>query len=249
MTTAISLVDQFASAIALVDRSNAVKSIATVSEYEKAKEDYKALIQHEKELDKQYNELQCVIDAKLAQAQKKKLSEQFDAAKKYLKNTPMLKYEQAEEAKRQAEERRLAAIAQAEADRETARLVAEQKAAFDKAEKERKAAEAIAAKTKDAEKRKQAEEAAQAASDRAEQAKQEAMAIRADAAAAPAVVVVVERTAPSVTRRMVPKFRVTNEAIIPRAYFSRDDVKIGGVVRSLRANHGIPGIEYYEELA
>jgi len=45
------------------------------------------------------------------------------------------------------------------------------------------------------------------------------------------------------------KFRIVNEALIPREYMQPDLVKIGGVVRSLKGGTSIPGIEVYEEVA
>ena len=47
--------------------------------------------------------------------------------------------------------------------------------------------------------------------------------------------------------RTITKFRVVNEAIVPRQYLSVDLVKIGGVVRALKQAANIPGIEVYEE--
>jgi hypothetical protein len=43
------------------------------------------------------------------------------------------------------------------------------------------------------------------------------------------------------------KFRITNEKLIPREYLKVDEVKIGGVVRALKANCAIPGVEVYNE--
>ena len=95
-----------------------------------------------------------------------------------------------------------------------------------------------------------AETAATEARIRAEAAAIEQQRIKDEAAAAPKVVVVLEKTAPTTAnRRMIPKFRITDESKIPHHFFTRDDAKIGGVIRSLKANHGIPGVEYYEENA
>ncbi len=237
-TKEVGFTRKFDSAITLIERVTGIKLIKTAQEFESAKTDYKTLIDYEKQLDEEYAALPCVIDAKIAQAAKKDLASKLEAAKKALKNGSMLAYERAEEEKRLAEERRLAAIAKAEADKETARLVAEQKAAWEKAEKARKAAE-----------KKGDEEAAESARQSAAAAAQAAKEIKADAAAAPAAVVVVEKTAPSVTRRVVPKFRLDDPMKLPRQYLKPDEVAIGGVVRSLRANHGIPGVTYYEEVA
>lgn len=47
--------------------------------------------------------------------------------------------------------------------------------------------------------------------------------------------------------RTVWKARIVNESLIPRKYLTVDTAKINSVVRSLRNQHGIPGIEAYEE--
>ena len=43
------------------------------------------------------------------------------------------------------------------------------------------------------------------------------------------------------------KFRITNEKLIPRDYLKVDEVKIGQVVRALKSQTNIPGIEIYNE--
>lgn len=50
-----------------------------------------------------------------------------------------------------------------------------------------------------------------------------------------------------VSYREVWKFRITNVNIIPREYLAVDEQKIGGVVRSLKENASIPGVEVYSE--
>lgn len=47
--------------------------------------------------------------------------------------------------------------------------------------------------------------------------------------------------------REVWRFRVVDETKIPREYLTRDDIKIGGVVRALKGATAIPGIEVYAE--
>lgn len=79
---------------------------------------------------------------------------------------------------------------------------------------------------------------------------EEAQAIINEPVAAP--VVVLEKSTPKVqghTRRMVNKYRVVNEALVPRQYLKLDDSKIGGVVRSLGLAANIPGISVYQEPA
>jgi hypothetical protein len=60
----------------------------------------------------------------------------------------------------------------------------------------------------------------------------------------------VEKTTPKADMRLyrqVWRFRIINEAIIPRDYLKPDETKIGGVVRSLKGKCKIPGIQIYEE--
>ena len=52
---------------------------------------------------------------------------------------------------------------------------------------------------------------------------------------------------PGMTLRKNWSFRVTNPDLIPREYLMPDLVKIGGVVRALKNQCRIPGIEVYEE--
>jgi hypothetical protein len=239
MTTAtkeIGFTKKFDAAITLIERVTGIKIIKTAGEFESAKQDYKTLIDYEKQLDDEYASLPCVIDAKIAQAARKDLATKLEAAKKGLKNGSMLKYEQEQERIRVAEQNRLAEIARKEQEAETARLVAEQKKAFDAAEKLRKAAE-----------KKGDEEAAERAREAAAAAAQTAKEIKADAAMAPVPVVVVEKTAPSVTRRTVAKFEIVDASKIPRQYLKPDEVAIGGVVRSLKMSAQIPGVRVWEE--
>lgn len=62
--------------------------------------------------------------------------------------------------------------------------------------------------------------------------------------------VVIKKDVPKVeglSFRTVWKFRIVNESALPRAYMKPDEVKIGGVVRSMKGATNIPGIEAYEE--
>lgn len=79
-----------------------------------------------------------------------------------------------------------------------------------------------------------------------------------DAAAAQAIIeepvyvppVVIEKTTPKVqgiSMQKVWKFRIVNEALIPRDYMTPDTVKIGGVVRATKGSIQIPGVEIYSE--
>jgi flagellar biosynthesis GTPase FlhF len=208
-TKEVSLPDQFLDAMTLVARVNALKVINTKEEYIAAESDYRTLITNEKKLKIQFDDLAIVKDYNRVYEQYQAMKADFAKSKKYIKDVPMRAYDDEQERIRQAEENRLAEIARKEQEAETARQVAEQKAAFEKAEKERKAAEALAAKTKDVEKKKQAEEQARQAEARAQQAREEAAAIKAEAAATPAPTVVLEKTHQGVTRRKVYKYRLT----------------------------------------
>ena len=235
-TKELTLPDQFKTAMDLVARVNALKVIKTKQEYDEAELDYKTLISNEKKLKIQFDELPEVIAYNKVYEQYQTLKSEFAASKKYLKNTPMLAYDNEQERIRVAEQNRLAEIARKEQEAETARLVAEQKKAYDAAEKLRKAAE-----------KKGDEEAAERAREAAAAAAQTAKEIKADAAMAPVPVVVVEKTAPSVTRRTVAKFEIVDASKIPRQYLKPDEVAIGGVVRSLKMNAQIPGVRVWEE--
>ena len=62
--------------------------------------------------------------------------------------------------------------------------------------------------------------------------------------------VVVKKEVPKVqgmSFRTIWKFRIVDEKKIPREYLTPDMVKIGGVVRSMKKQTNIPGIESYEE--
>lgn len=63
--------------------------------------------------------------------------------------------------------------------------------------------------------------------------------------------VVVQKTTPKLAGgpvyRTIWKFRIKNPALIPREYLVPDEVKIGGVVRALKNQTHIPGVEAYEE--
>lgn len=109
-----------------------------------------------------------------------------------------------------------------------------------KAEEDRLAAEAKAQAEKEA-----LEAAVQA---EAEGNQEEAVAILEAPVIVP--VVTIPKQTPKVaghTRRVVPKFRINDEAKLPRQFLMPDEKKIGGVIRALKAAHNIPGVAYYEE--
>ena len=158
----------------------------------------------------------------------------------------MEKYDREQEALRQAEEKRLRDIAEKE---EAAR----RKAELDRLEAERKAEEdrlmEAAAAAEKAGNQKQAEELAAAAVEVGETIAQEAAVIAAESVYVPPVVIpkTVPKMAGGPVYRTIWKFRIVNEALIPRQFMMPNEVKIGGVVRSLKKESNISGIEVYEE--
>lgn len=78
-----------------------------------------------------------------------------------------------------------------------------------------------------------------------------AQVVREQAAAAPAPVIVVESSVPKVSgiskAKETWKFRIVNEALIPREYMTPNMAAIGGVVRAQKKKCVIPGIEVYCE--
>ena len=81
-TKEIGFTKKFDAAITLIERVTGIKIIKTAGEFESAKQDYKTLIDYEKQLDDEYASLPCVIDAKIAQAARKDLATKLEAAKK-----------------------------------------------------------------------------------------------------------------------------------------------------------------------
>ncbi len=209
MIKELALPDAFKDAIALVARVTSLKIIKTKQEYDAADDDYRTLITNEKKLKIQFDDLQIVQEYNKVYGQYQGLKADFAAAKKHIKNGPMLSYDNEQERIRLAEQERLAEIARKEQEAETARQVAEQKAAWDKAEKERKAQEAIAKKSKDAEVRAAAEEAAEKSRAAAALAAQTAKDIKTDAALAPAPTVILPKEHQGVSRRRVFKYILT----------------------------------------
>lgn len=81
-----------------------------------------------------------------------------------------------------------------------------------------------------------------------EDAKQEAEAIISQPVYVPPVVLAKETPkVQGLSFRTITKFRIDNEALIPRQYLEPNMVKIGGVVRALKQAANIPGITVYEE--
>lgn len=164
----------------------------------------------EKELESEYKNHPTIIQAREIQKIKSELAEILETGRKTAKGRQMA-WEDAEEAKRRAEESRLAAEAKKRADDE-----------------------ALAA----------AKLAQEQGNDK------EAVAVLEAAITAPAPIVVIPKTAPkTINRRTVKKFRIVNAAIIPKEFLKPDEVKIGGVVRSMGLAASIPGVEVWEENA
>lgn len=227
------------SAVALVDSIKGLV-INTAQEYLVAKDKLETIRALEKELEAEYKSHPVIVEAKKLQADKGELAEMLETARKSIKNGAMLTYERAEEEKRRAEEARIAAELKAKADEEAARL----------AEIKRKEADAARKEAERAKKRGD-ELAAAEATRRQEEAKAEQERIKAEAALAVNPVVVLEKTTPTVSRRMIAKFRVVNELAVNRDYLTPDMVKIGKVVRALgkSAAGAVGGIEVWEEPA
>ena len=209
--------------------------INTEIEFSKAEQTLKTIRELEKELAAEYAAHPVIVEAKRLQGIKGDIAALLENARKGLKNGAMLRYELAAEKKRLAEEQRLNKIAQEAAAKENARILADQKEEFDRLERERKAA-----------KKKGDENAAAQAAASAAAIKAQVVELKANPIVA--ATVVIEKSTPSVPRRSIPKWRIKDASKIPCLYHANNDTKISGVVRSLRENHGIPGIEYYEEL-
>jgi hypothetical protein len=67
---------------------------------------------------------------------------------------------------------------------------------------------------------------------------------------APAPVVALPTETPRIAgfaKRTIWRFRIVNPELVPREYLSPDELKIGGVVRSLKGATKIPGVQVYEE--
>ena len=158
------------------------------------------------------------------------------------------------------EERRLAQIEQDRINRE-ARIAQSQKAEEERRENERIAKEQREAREKELEAQRKAGEIgkreqarlARLAAEQEESAKKEAAAL-AEQTAAAAPVVTVKAAIPTmqgVASRQNWKFRITDEARIPRLYCKPDEVAIGNTVRKLkdkvRTEALIPGIEVWSE--
>lgn len=163
-----------------------------------------------KQADESFNKIikKAYETHKQAVAEKAKIYDPLKRAYVFVKGL-MEKYDAAQEAIRQAEERRLREIAR-------------------KAEEERRLQEAI--------------EAEQNGETEISEA------ILEEPVYTPPIII--QKEIPKVAGisfREVWKFRIKNPDIIPKMYMLPDMVKIGGVVRSMKEQANIPGVEVYSE--
>jgi len=205
-------------ALSIVDQAAAVKVVDPAS-YMAAGELFKAIVEMMKEVDSTFDP---IIEAahrshKAALAQKKKYFDPLDKAKRGVKSL-MAAYDQEQERKRREEEARLREIAR-------------------KQEEERKLAEALAAEA----------EMKRRGADKAEIEQETAAIMEEETYIPPPVVPKATPKVEGVSFRTAWKFRVLDVSALPRTYMTPDMVKIGGVVRSMKADTNIPGIEVYEE--
>lgn len=171
-----------------------------------------------KELEAEYKAHPAIIEAKRLQSFKCDLDKVLENTDKELKQK-QFRFEEAEAAKRRAEEQRMAAEMKRKADEEAAIL----------AEIERKKADAARAEAARARKRGD-EEATRLAMEKQAAGKAEAERIKAEAAAAVMPEVVLPDTTPKAKSRAAWKFRLTGKTV-PPAYTVPDEVKIGKMVR------------------
>lgn len=196
-------------------------TILTAATYDEAGEMLRGIKALRKEIDATFTPIITKAhDAhKEACAQKKRAEAPLAEAEAILKQG-LIGYQTVQEQIRQADERRLQAIARQE--EETRRL--DEAAAL--------------------------ERAASAAIDLTEgfQLRREAEALLEQPIVAP--VVTLASSTPKlagISYREVWKFRVTDPALVPREYLAIDEQKIGGVVRALKGAATIPGIQAYAE--
>lgn len=166
-------------------------------------------------------------------------AEKLAEAEKAIKSA-CIGYQQEQERIRREEQRKAEEAARKERERlERLRIAAEQKAREKEAELRRQAAEADAAERAKIEARMRAD-AEKAAAKQAE----------IDARAASVIAPVIHREAPKVeglSTRTVWKFRITDARQLPPEYTIPDEKKIGQVVRALKGDTSIPGVEVYAE--
>lgn len=184
-------------------------------------------------------------------ANEKSFTDRLDAFEAAGKRA-IIAYDQVEEQKRQAEQRRLQAIAdeaarkeREKAEQEAARQRQIEEEARAKAESARKAAESA-----NAEERARLLREAEAADRKAAAANAKADAKAEDAAAVIAPVVQVAAAAPrqqGEATRSIWKCRVVDVAAIPREYMVPNEKALDGIAKATKGAIKIAGVEFYEE--
>jgi hypothetical protein len=81
----------------------------------------------------------------------------------------------------------------------------------------------------------------------AEQATAAAQALGLEAKLVPAVILAPEAKLADIGRRENWQYRVTDIDLVPREYLCLDEKKVGGVVKAMKRDTAIPGIEVYDE--
>jgi hypothetical protein len=117
-----------------------------------------------------------------------------------------------------------------------------------KAEQDRLQREAEQQESLNAQKREQDRLAAEAALLEQQGQPELAAAVIEQAITAPAPVVVLPSFVPKdLPKRLVYKWRVINEALIPREFLTRDDKKLTAYSNAMKGAARVPGIEFYTE--
>lgn len=223
-TKDIGFQDKLNAAVLLVDKFKKLV-IKTSDQMLAAKADLETIRRYEKELDEEYRSHPVIIEAKRLQEIKGDIACLLENARKDLKNGPMLRYEQEQDEKLRAEEKRIADEMRKENEARAARIAKEL---------EKEAAEAK--KRGDAE--------------AARKAKEEAAQVKADAATTVIPTVVLPNNTPKETRRKVTKWRMKDATKVNRDFLAPDEVLIGKTVRAMgkMAETVVGGIETWEEL-
>lgn len=170
-------------------------------------------------------------------------SERLERAKGQIKRA-MIAYDEEQRRIQQEAQRNAEEAAQRERDRLAAEAAEAQRKADERAAEERRQAEAarVAGDLQAAAKHERA-------ADRVE-ARAEAKVESLQSTAASVVAPVLQRETPKVSGvsgRRVWKFRIKDASKLPREYTMPDEKKIGGVVRAMKSDTNIPGIEVWNE--
>jgi hypothetical protein len=205
-------------ALTIIDQGKAVV-IKTTDDYRAAGDLWTTIKGILKQVDESFDPIISKAHQahKEAVAQKAKIYDPLKAVYVSVKGL-MSKWDQEQEAIRQAEQRRLEEISRKEAE-------------------ERALMDAI-----------HAEEEAKRRGATKEESAQEAEAVMAEPVYVPPVILPKETPkVQGMSFRTIWKYRIVNEAIIPRQYLIPDEKKIGAVIRANQGEISIPGITPYEE--